>query len=637
MGRLCLRFGCEILLGILWLIPTSWLQAKSQHSVFEEIENKKDTIPPLTLYYLFGAADSSNRCFLSLEHKTEDLHTGKDFFPYAIPIGQSLSTQGSAYKPLTLETATTLTRKFIFNATSNSFHTRENVRFYQVNHPYTYLSYLGGTQSTNAIRAIHSQNIEKGWNVAVDMKAFLTDGQFHRSGVKSQSFQSSTNYISPKGRYRIQGGYLYNKTTAMENGGLLFDTVFTESTISNTDAMPIRLVAAQNVWRGNEFFYAQYLNLNAYDTTHDRGSILNNGVLSHKAIFQHHKKVFTDELAQDSAYAGFFISNITTEDSLAHRVLSNTIQWSNDAYDDRFYFNPLILSAGVTHSLYQFHDISTRYNGQRWQPFVFMAWREKYFSLSLLGEYVFSRQEDHGEQHIATVLSIPKLCSLHQIRFLAEWRKEAPELFFQHLHGNHFQWNNNFLHTNTWHLHFSFSPYQGLVLGTGYYRRENHVYLNEDKVPVVATQSSPMLLGYLKHHLRFGSFRFEGCLQLQHSDNDEVFRLPFFAAKETFAIHFELFKKKLNTCVGMDISYHSKYFADGYDPVLGAFYRQNTVEIGNYVYTDVFIEAKVEDIRLFFMVGHPYAGLLGRNYFNTPHYPHENVALRWGVSWEFGD
>lgn len=610
---------------------------QTQHDALDKIESKKDTVAFRTLYYLLGDIPYGRETFVPVNHEETYLHIGKDFFPFDSYFGQTLSSQGSAYRAWGMADSRPLVRNFIPNIHGNSFYTQENIRWYQVNHPYTYLSYLGGTQSTNGIRAIHSQNISKGWNVALDLKAFLTDGQFYRSEIRNQSLHVTTNYISDKGRYRIQGGYIHNSAKAMENGGLLFDTVFTEGTISNTDAMPVKLSAAQNFQRENEFFYTQSFNLNTYDTALQKGSVFNYGVLSHRASFQHHKKIFTDDLGKDSLYTQTFLSTAMTNDSLAYRSLSNTLQWSNDSYDDGFYSNPLIFSAGMTHSFYEFYDISKEYNGQRWQPFSKIKWNNKYFSLMLQGKYVFSRQEDHGEQRIMGVLKIPTLWFLKDISLATEWRKESPLFFLQHIHGNHFQWNNNFRHSDAWGLLFSLSPLQGINLGGSYYRKEHYVYLSEALNPTMTTKPGHLLSAYLQHRLHFGAFRFEGCLLLNNSDNNEVFRLPSFAVKETMAIHFGMFKKKLKASMGVDISYHTKYFADGYDPALGAFYRQNSVEIGNYVYADIFVEAKVESVRFFFKVGHPYAGLLGGNYFNTPHYPHEKLSLRWGVSREFED
>lgn len=627
--------GCLCLWGLFGTISETYSQTQLQAT--PKNNSEKDTTAFRTLYFLSNNIPYERETFIPVNHEGTYLHLGKDFFPFGSCFGQTLSSQGSAYRSWDIDNSRLLVRNFIPDVHGNSFYTVENVRRYQVNHPYTYLSYLGGTQSTNGIRAIHSQNISKGWNAALDIKAFLTDGQFHRSEMRSQSFNVTTNYISDKGRYRITGGYIRNSAKNMENGGLLFDTVFTEGTISNTNAMPVRLSEASNAWQNNELFYAQSFNLNPYDTTKQKGTVFSCGILSHKASFRHHKKIFTDNLGTDSLYSQTFLSATITNDSLAYRSLSNTLQWSNDSYDDKFYSNPLTFSAGLTHSLYEFYDISKEYNGQRWQPFSKIKWNSGYFSLMVQCEYVFSRQEDRGEQYLTSILEIPTLWFLKNIRLSAERRKEAPLFFLQHIHGNHFQWDNNFQHSDTWGVHLSLSPLQGITLGGNFYRKEHHVYLSETLHPTAATKPGQLLSAYLQHRLLLGIFRFEGCVLLQNSNNNEVFRLPTFAFNEILAIHFGIFKKKLTGSIGLDVSYHTKYFADGYDPTLGAFYHQDSVEIGNYVYADVFVEAKVESVRFFFKVGHPYAGLLGGNSFNTPHYPHENFSLRWGASWEFGN
>lgn len=72
-------------------------------------------------------------------------------------------------------------------------------------------------------------------------------------------------------------------------------------------------------------------------------------------------------------------------------------------------------------------------------------------------------------------------------------------------------------------------------------------------------------------------------------------------------------------------------------PAMGAFVHQDKVKIGNYLFTDFFVQAQIDRVKFFVALCHPYAGVFGNEYYLTPHYPSEKLNLRYGVTWMFFD
>jgi hypothetical protein len=88
---------------------------------------------------------------------------------------------------------------------------------------------------------------------------------------------------------------------------------------------------------------------------------------------------------------------------------------------------------------------------------------------------------------------------------------------------------------------------------------------------------------------------------------------------------------------GTDAEWFSGYFAQGYNPNIAQFYLQNSQEIGNYLYLDPWISIRIKPVRVFVKADHVNAGLFGRKYYLAPRYPHNDLALRLGISWVFND
>jgi hypothetical protein len=55
------------------------------------------------------------------------------------------------------------------------------------------------------------------------------------------------------------------------------------------------------------------------------------------------------------------------------------------------------------------------------------------------------------------------------------------------------------------------------------------------------------------------------------------------------------------------------------------------------MYISPWLSFRVKPVRVFVKVDHVNAGLMGRKYFLLDHYPHNDLALKIGISWLFND
>ena len=86
---------------------------------------------------------------------------------------------------------------------------------------------------------------------------------------------------------------------------------------------------------------------------------------------------------------------------------------------------------------------------------------------------------------------------------------------------------------------------------------------------------------------------------------------------------------------GVSLNYFTKYFANDYNPVIGEFFIQNQKEIGAYPNLDFFVNARVQQCRIFLKAEHFNSSFSGNNFYSSPNQPYHDFMIRFGLVWNF--
>jgi hypothetical protein len=128
---------------------------------------------------------------------------------------------------------------------------------------------------------------------------------------------------------------------------------------------------------------------------------------------------------------------------------------------------------------------------------------------------------------------------------------------------------------------------------------------------------------------------------VQKSTNSDILDLPLVTVRSAgyFENLFRFVKTggKLYTQLGVDVTYNTIYHPYAYMPSTGVFYRQIKVTAGDYPFINVFANFKIKRTRVFVMLDHVNAKLMGYHYEMVPSYPMNIRTLRYGFSWTFYD
>ena len=170
--------------------------------------------------------------------------------------------------------------------------------------------------------------------------------------------------------------------------------------------------------------------------------------------------------------------------------------------------------------------------------------------------------------------------------------------------------------------------------------------LPDSSLLVVPTQENN-LINYLKitysGNLRFGKFSLNNTFLYQNisldkktkQDGNSPLNLPDLILRSTLSFISPVFDKAMILNTGLTATYHSEYYGDFYNPLIGGFSNQNEFLIGGYPRIDLFINAKVQQTRLYLKAEHINSSLTGFKYFASPFYPYRDFVIRFGIVWNF--
>lgn len=579
-------------------------------------------------------------------------------------------------------------------------HKMHQMSLFQTMTPYTAIGYGSSLNKDYQISIVHTQNIKPRWNVAFMYDLVSRDGLYTNSEVTNHVIDVTTNYYSADSRYQLQAGISNKRLRQQENGGVQNDT--TCWSYPRESGVPVNMYAAQNQWRDFELWVHQSFNTVrqfkhlrpitirikdtvSIDTTtahheyekdstsgivtglnivvQERDTIIgydtilpqqphtyNTGVFALDLNFARQRRYFYDSQANSWFYNQNALDSTYFFDSTTHYRLATELYWTNDAYMNHRWSNPFVILFGIRPEYnriqYATDTVLSSYGiGEMTvSPFAKASINIGKFRLSANAEEVNGGRRT-GDYRLSARMDI------YNFHFDAQSEAVSPDLIYYHNEG-YYIWDyayDHFSKTKRQQIGAAYtlshpdsvdSRIRKFDIGFKTAIISDNVWFNSAMVPMQGNEKGLLMQLQAAAHLRFGWFNIRLQEMLQHSNNENVVRVPLFASKNSMFADVNLFRGALRMQTGFDLRYHTKYKADGWNPVLGAFYRQDDIEVGNYLVADFWINLQVKRASIYLKASHfnaPIEELLNiaPSYFSLPHYPLENFGLYWGITWKF--
>ena len=130
---------------------------------------------------------------------------------------------------------------------------------YNTKTPYTELAYWGtlfanDERAENDLHIMTTQNIFPSFNFTLEYDRVGANGMLENEKVDNRTFMAAVNYLGKK--YQMHGGYIYNKMSKGENGGIVDNFWIRDTTVGSRE-IDVRLKDASTLIKKNTVFLDQ--------------------------------------------------------------------------------------------------------------------------------------------------------------------------------------------------------------------------------------------------------------------------------------------------------------------------------------------------------------------------------------------
>lgn len=515
---------------------------------------------------------------------------------------------------------------------------KEYVKYYEVeNHrPFTELYYSQINQQNNYIKADFGYRFSPNVYFGVQYDLINQTGFYNHHKSRNQNVGFSLRVKTNDARYHGYFNFLTNAAKHQDNGGVTIDTVAGEveeflSTIG------VFSTTAETNYNLTGLYYSQFWYNAGVDSLGGATNATNEW--SHKISYQFNRYKFFDISPNTTMYSPLQFTNPRgLRVFIRHQLVSNEIGF-RQALGGSLQQAPLWLKGYVKHALHLVYQQPRNFVVNNLTVGGIIQNNPQYkFKYNIEGQVtsVENRLDFRVEGKIG--YDMDKVGYLQgQLLF----QRYQPSLIDRQLYvSSDLAWDNEATFRQI--QEFNFGGKYSLPLIGLEAEVLNHTFTNWTYHDSIGAQQTAAVINVLQLKVK-QNFK----LWKMHLDNEviwqptlvgkEYFRVPELMFQHNLYFQSYLFKKAMLAKIGVRFRYNTPYFADGYNPLTGAFFVQNSRQISMVPRIDAYISFRIWQFR-FFIRGENMSYLYDdRNYFTAYRRPIHNLVVRIGISWRLFD
>ncbi len=530
--------------------------------------------------------------------------------------------------------------------------TGENLDFYRLERPFTYLDYVRGSeQQDGRLRVKFSRNFADGVNLLLDYDKLTQEGnqdQYQQATVRNTNLATGVSVRPSGSRYSGFFSYAANTYDQRQNGGVIDPLDTEDGEIDNPQNAAVFLNDTRLRHAYRQLMATQYLQFGGTtDTTgRERRAFTLRHQLKIDARNYRLSSVAGTEAGQDSFYLrfpGYLRDDRGNRFQLNHAILENGLQLSTFRRDRSGAAETVqrdVIEVGLTHQ---------RHRIRRFNSFAVDSVLNYVLANGRLGFRPSDRLElevsgqlnlvgQTGDYRISAegVLDLGAAGKL-ELSFLNQLY--APDLVQRdyRLNGEPL-FRNDFGKTLEARIAGAYTlPFLGIRAGAAYTLLTDYIYFDQEGIARQDGDVSSILQLTAERLFNFNDrWKIDNRILLQTADED-VFRLPKVYGEHSFYFSGKWFRV-LNVNVGFDVRYHTAYTPYYYNPVLQQFQLQDEQQLPFFVQVDPFFSMRVTKFRLFIKYIQANGSFApDKLLYLSAQNPYPDAAVRWGVSWRLLD
>lgn len=638
-------------------------------------EMDKVTIEDYKIYYSDGTETHVDTT-LTIDKDYRFNYLRRDYFELL-----SFPNTGEAYNKLGYDFQDQkLTPNLGARAKHFAYMEEEDIPYYEVPSPLTEMFFKTVFEQGQTVDALITVNTSPRLNLTFAHKAFRSLGKYINTLGGGTNLRFTSQYTSKDYRYRQRSHFVAQRLENQANGGLdslsvyyfekavdelEYDGFLDRSRLNNN-------IEVENTLVGRRYYLDQQYDLilggNERMKNYEKPKIL---TIGHKVKYE--AKHFIFENSKKNQFFGTVSGTTTfgirtTLDVMDNEVYAiyneknlgelkaglRLIQWD--------YRIGLPVNSSDPEKPFDYGPNPTEINAN--QLALSSHWKKTFLKFDFKAEGYFSIKKDYASQFISGAVSRNFKNGIYTKAKLS-LRSQAPNFNF-FLHRSNFleyDWYNPSLNNQLINsLNFTLGHPKWATLEGQYEVLNNYTYFR-NLMPVARENSSSTntskkeeellvrpeqydgTIQYLKlrfsQQLDFWKFTLANTVQYQKVAHDggetdfQPLNVPEWNLRSSFFFSSQLFNKALYLQSGVTAQYFSKFYADRYSAHLGEFVSQNHTQIGEFPRLDFFINAKIQQTRLFLKYEHFNNNRTGYNYYSAPFTPYRDSIIRFGLVWNF--
>ena len=552
------------------------------------------------------------------------------------------SNTGHTYNSLSFVESKGLFPQIGSNAKHYNYLKTNDINYYHVATPFTELMYRSAFVQGQLLDALFSVNTSPRFNFTIARKGLRSLGNYQHFLSSSSNFRFSTNYNSRNGKYFLKTHYVNQNLFSEENGGIREDDISNFES-GNTEfidrsVFDPQFENADNTLHGKRFYLNQnYLIKNSLDSLNTRKWSVGNIITLENKYYQFKQSTPNEYFGESTGF-----NQINDKVSFDTFLVNFNTSFSSSKLGMTTFF---INYRDVNYSYENLVDIDNNYN---YESII-----DENFSFGL--NYLFKKENYILDFQFESMLTGDVEGSLIKAGLLLNINSDSNIKFsfinsdnspdYNYIVNNssylNYNWNNLFKNINTTKYILNFSSDKLFKFNFEFNNILNHTYFVKDVSGIVLPVQEFNNLGVFKMNISkkisFNKFAIDNRVQFQKTGDESlgIINIPELILRNTFYYQDELFKKALFLQTGFTFNYFSEFYMNSYDPLLSEFFVQNNKLIGNFPRIDFFVNAKIQQTRIFLKAEHINSFFTGYNYYSAPNYPYRDFSIRFGLVWNF--
>ena len=525
-----------------------------------------------------------------------------------------------------------------------NYHEIEDVNYFYVPTPLTELMFKTVFEQGQLLDAFFTTNVSKQLNFSIAYKGLRTLGKYQHILSSTGNLRFTTNYKTKNDRYHARAHIYMQDIFNEENGGISDEDLLNfesgaEDFLDREIFDPI-FEDAESELRGKRFYLDH-----SYALIQKKDSLSNN-TLKIGNIISLEDKFYNYAQDNQSDFFGeaFRSSSIADRVTLEDFFMKVNAKYSNNTIGD--------VSFNVDYNNYNYgYDAVSILNDQtitnRLKGDIISvggSYKKVFKDFKINGSLGVNISGDFDGNYLLANLEY-KLNEDFLFKATINSNSKSPNynfLLYQSDYSN-FNWqNNNFENIDTQKLAFHIVSDKWLDASFDYTTINNFTYFKQDEIErgIVTPFQSDQTINYFRVKLvkdiNYRKFTLSNTIMYQNViDGEGELNVPDLIIRNSLFYSNHFFKKALYLQTGFTFQYFSSYNMNSYNPLIGEFQVQNQTELGGFPRLDFFVNAKVQQTRIFIKAEHFNSAFTGYDFYSAPNYPYRDFVVRFGLVWNF--